>query len=133
MLRVAPLLLVLGFLYGAPDARPNWQGGDAEDPVIDLAVCKQETRIAYSKFGSEKIVVKGKRGGRCVIERTSETEGAYVTRECRVPVSLRKLRFGERPDTATGAAGKCDDVRGLGGVAKHCKVVKTGNVLLESN
>jgi hypothetical protein len=136
MIRIAALFLTAIFLQGTPAARQSGQSSKSGESVIDLAECMQQTKVTYSKFGSEKIVVKGRRGSRCVIERTSEMEGSYVTRECRIPVSRGKLKLVEKPGTAA-AAGAADKNQGqcaaayLGDVTKYCKVIKTGNVLLQ--
>jgi hypothetical protein len=131
MLRISALILAFTLLQGVPTALPNGQTIEPGESIINLAECKQETKIVYSKFGSEKIVVKGRRGSRCVIERTSETEGSYIKHECRIPISRGKLNLAEKAEPAAGKnAGKCE-ATSLSNVSKYCKVVKTGNVLLE--
>ncbi|HEX8285739.1 MAG TPA: hypothetical protein VF588_20450 [Pyrinomonadaceae bacterium] len=131
MLQIATLFLAVIVLQNAPPVRPGDETRDAAGSVIDLAACKPATSVVYSKFGSEKVVVKGRRGSKCVIERTSEMEGAYVSSQCRVPVSRGKLTLAERPEPAlSGETNKSEAVR-LDDISKHCKVVKTGNLLLE--
>jgi hypothetical protein len=131
MLQIAALFLAAIFLQGSSPPRPGHQSPSPDGSIIELSECKQATRIVYSKFGSEKIVVKGRRGSKCVIERTSETEGAYVSSKCRVPVSRGKLTLGEKTEPAAGVeAGGREAVR-LEDVSKYCKVFKTGNLLLE--
>lgn len=132
MLKIATLFLNITLLQSVPTAGQSERSPGPVDTAIDLAECKQETKTSYSKFGSEKVVVKGRRGSRCVIERMTETEGSYVTRECSIPVSRGKLKLAERAKSAVVSkeTGQCDTAY-LGDVSKHCKIVKTGNLLLE--
>jgi hypothetical protein len=118
-------LMTLCVMVGAYQTEPQNRQSEA---VIDLVDCKESTHLSYSKFGSEKISVKGRRGSKCVIERTSETEGAYVRSECRVPVSLGSLSVAEKSEAMPVGKNNCD-VRYLSDVKKYCKVIKTGNLL----
>jgi hypothetical protein len=121
-------LLTLSIMSAAYQSEPQNKPSEA---VIDLVDCKQSTRVTYHKFGSEKISVKGRRGSKCIIERMRETEGAYVTSECRVPISLKSLSVAAKSDGVT--AEKNYDVTYFGDVKKYCKVIKTGNLLDEKN
>lgn len=118
-------LCVMSAAYQEPQNKQN-------ETTIDLVECKETTRISYSKFGSEKILVKGRRGNKCVIERTSETEGAYVRSECRVPVSLGSLSVENKPADVPVEKDNCD-VKYFPDIKKYCKVIKTGNILNENN
>lgn len=131
MLRVAALFITAILLQGSTSARPSQESPSPGGLVIDLAECKQATTVVYSKFGSEKLVVKGRGGSKCVIERRSETEGAYVSSQCRVPVSRGKLMLAERTEPAASNKDDESDTVRLDDVSKFCKVVKTGNLLLE--
>jgi hypothetical protein len=72
-------------------------------------------------MGSSNIAVKRRQGDECLLQVFSEVEGGYTERECRVPVSAGELTIYE------------------GGISfyyshdlsNHCKVIKTGNLLLE--
>jgi hypothetical protein len=133
-MRVATSLMaivVLITLYVVSTAFQN-EPQNTNETTINLTECKAGTRVTYSKFGSEKVTTKGRRKGRCVIERTSEQEGAYVTSECRLPISLKKLSIREKPSTL--ASEKTNHrVKYFSDVKKYCKVIKKGNLLDVNN
>ncbi|HKQ99993.1 MAG TPA: hypothetical protein VJT09_04930 [Pyrinomonadaceae bacterium] len=129
MLRISTLLLAFTFIHTGLSARQDKQPVEPDEAVINLAECKQETKVIYSKFGSEKVVVKGRRGSRCIVERTSETEGGYVRRECRIPVSRGKLSLTEQAVPAPSKNPGKYGVAHLDEVSKYCKIIKTGNLL----
>jgi hypothetical protein len=122
-------LMTLSIMSAAYQSEPQNKSSEA---VIDLVDCKQSTRVTYHKFGSEKISVKGRRGSKCIVERMTETEGAYVISECRVPVSLGSLSVAAKSDGVTAEKNNCD-VTSFADVKKYCKVIKTGNLLKENN
>lgn len=103
---------------------PHRSEGDSINPkslTVDLARCGAVNHTMAWGMGSSNIAVKGRQGDECLLQVFSEVEGGYTEHECRVPVSAGELTIYE------------------GGISfyyshdlsNHCKVIKTGNLLLE--
>jgi hypothetical protein len=90
--------------------------------TIDLKRCAALGRSMAWGLGSETIEIKGLDKGRCVLQHFTELEGGYTRSECRVPTHFREVSiyWGGRSFYYS---------RDL---SKHCKVIKTGNIFLDS-
>ncbi len=94
-----------------------------EKLTVDLAQCKPVTRSLAWGLGSESVEVKGRRRNRCILQHTSEIEGGYSTKQCRIPISLGEL---------TISAGYSHELDYSLKVSKYCKVIKAGNIFFDS-
>lgn len=95
---------------------------EAEPVTIDLSQCSPVNQSLAWGLGSATISVKGRRGPNCVIEHVSEIEGGFTQSECSIPNSLGPLTIHQ---------GGMDFYYSFD-VSKYCKVIKSGNSLLEN-
>jgi hypothetical protein len=89
---------------------------------VDLAQCCSAGFGLTWAMGSANVSVKGREGDDCVIGHMAEVEGGYARWECHVPVSLGKLTIYQRTR----------DFYYSVDLSKDCRVIKSGNLLLEA-
>jgi hypothetical protein len=115
------------------DPLPLVQSRPLQEPkpvvvAVNLNECKPASFHFPRPLGSESLVVKGRRKTKCIVRYTREVEGGYSESECRLPISLGVLRMSDRQDTYLDPGANHFSVE----VSKYCKVVKQGNVFMDS-
>lgn len=90
--------------------------------VFIPSACKAGSAVLWLGLGSASVKLLGHADGHCVFDYTFEIEGGYSTYRCRVPLSTERVTI-----EAVGSS----EVRTSFDL-KGCKLLKTGNMLLEA-
>jgi hypothetical protein len=122
--------LVFGFGYLSSQNSPQRENTVKRDRwIVPLKRCSRESQTFYSNFGSERVSVVGRDKQNCRLNIRREKEGAYVIRECRIPVKLKQLEI--REQTVKSDYGDVHQLKYSADVAKYCRATKSGNLLTD--
>jgi hypothetical protein len=129
MVKIITFLIVVSLSYQC-SARPEQkQKSTSEELTIKATQCKPATSIFRWRLGSDKIVIKGRKGDKCELTVTNEVEGGYKISECRIPISLKELKISVDRQSNTIDNSARQGVRYSPDISEYCTVVKTGNLL----